>query len=332
MSDPSGTILYISSKTGEIIQAHSRLQRILAWCGPIIHWIYPRELILHRPLWKWVVIVLSCLGIIASLSGIISGFIRIKKRNSTYVSPYRNKWFRWHHYTGFVFGIVTFTWVFSGLLTMSPFGWTPALTITERENKKLQGGDLILHSFNQPPAMVFSSFSKRYAPVEIECNRYRGVYYYIFSDRKGKTRIAAASTVDQKIRMSFPLQMVIAGIQSLHQNSHVLKCDLIDQEDNYYYSKHNDSRLPVLRIKFTDGVWYYADPSTGAVVLKNDGPSRINRWLYHGLHSLDFFSLQHHRPLWDILIIILLLGGTAVAITGLVMSIRLIYRKYGPPA
>ena len=46
-------------------------------------------------------------------------------------SPYPG-WLRWHHYAGLLFGVVTFTWTFSGLLSMDPFpqldtgGATPA--------------------------------------------------------------------------------------------------------------------------------------------------------------------------------------------------------------
>ena len=33
--------------------------------------------------------------------------------------------------------------------------------------------------------------------------------------------------------------------------------------------------------------------------------ARWNRWLYHGLHSLDFPFLRYSRPLWDIVVIVL---------------------------
>jgi hypothetical protein len=43
--------------------------------------------------------------------------------------------------------------------------------------------------------------------------------------------------------------------------------------------------------------------------------SRLNRWLYHGLHSLDFPFLYHARPAWDIVVVALSLGGIALSIT-----------------
>lgn len=332
MNDPSETMIYVSSKSGEIIQVHTRYERILAWCGPIIHWIYPKELIIRRPLWQAVVISLSSLGIIGSLSGIIIGFIRMRRK--TYSSPYKKKWFRWHHYTGFVFGLFTFTWVFSGLLTMSPFGWSPELSLNERDNQELQGGNLEIKSFTQPVSLVFSKLEPGFLPVEIEFKRFQGENYYIAYDANGKTRIAVANTENGLLKDAFPLKMMISAINGLSVDSSSglgsAPSDqrLIYQEDNYYYSKHNDNKLPVLRIQYHDAeqTWYYADPSTGTVLLKNDRSARVNRWLYHGLHSLDFFKFQHNRPLWDILIIFLLTGGTAVSLTGIMLAVKWIIR------
>lgn len=334
MNDPAGTVVYISSRTGEILQVHNFSQRVLAWCGPIIHWIYPKELILRRPLWRFVVILFSSLGIVASIAGIAAGLIRVKRKNKSYVSPYRDKWFRWHHYTGFVFGLFTFTWVFSGLLTMSPFGWSPELDITAAGNTQLQGGNLMMKSFTRTPAQAFALLKDQFQPVEIELRRFQGRNYYTACDAYGKTQNAAADTEgDRDSSMPFryfPSDQMIAAIQSLQGEDPPSKISMIRSEDSYYYSKHNDNILPVLRVQYTDAgnTWYYADPSTGIVLFKNNRSSRTSRWLYHGLHSLDFFNLQHHRPIWDIIMCILLTGGTAVSLTGLVMGLKKLFHNY----
>ena len=53
----------------------------------------------------------------------------------------------------------------------------------------------------------------------------------------------------------------------------------------------------------------------------------MSRWLYHGLHSLDFPWLYNYRPLWDIVVITLMLGGTAMCVTSLVLAWRVLARK-----
>ena len=53
----------------------------------------------------------------------------------------------------------------------------------------------------------------------------------------------------------------------------------------------------------------------------------MSRWLYHGLHSLDFPWLYDYRPLWDIVVITFMLGGTALCVTSLILAWRVLGRK-----
>jgi hypothetical protein len=48
------------------------------------------------------------------------------------------------------------------------------------------------------------------------------------------------------------------------------------------------------------------------------------RWLYHGLHSLDFPWLYTHRPLWDVVMIAFMGGGTALGVTSLILAWRVL--------
>ena len=52
-----------------------------------------------------------------------------------------------------------------------------------------------------------------------------------------------------------------------------------------------------------------------------------SRWLYHGLHSLDFPWLYNYRPLWDVVVITFMVGGTALCVTSLVLAWRVLGRK-----
>jgi hypothetical protein len=61
---------------------------------------------------------------------------------------------------------------------------------------------------------------------------------------------------------------------------------------------------------------------------KEERLSRLNRWLYHGLHSLDFPFLYYRRPLWDIVVIVLSIGGLIVSASPLVAACRR-FRRHG---
>jgi hypothetical protein len=71
---------------------------------------------------------------------------------------------------------------------------------------------------------------------------------------------------------------------------------------------------------------YYINPKTARVVSTYSSRSWVNRWLYHGLHSLDFPWLYNYRPLWDIVVITFMLGGTALCVTSLILAWRVVGR------
>jgi hypothetical protein len=87
--------------------------------------------------------------------------------------------------------------------------------------------------------------------------------------------------------------------------------------------------LPVLRVKYADPqhTWLYVDPKRGAIARKEERLTRVNRWLYHGLHSLDFPFLYYKRPLWDVVVIVLSLGGLVLSATTLTASWRRVRRS-----
>ncbi|MES2603991.1 MAG: hypothetical protein V4603_03580, partial [Pseudomonadota bacterium] len=60
--------------------------------------------------------------------------------------------------------------------------------------------------------------------------------------------------------------------------------------------------------------WLYLTPSHGQMI-KAETIDRRNRWGYYGLHAFDFGFLYNNRPLWDILVLLLLFGCIAMTLT-----------------
>jgi hypothetical protein len=108
----------------------------------------------------------------------------------------------------------------------------------------------------------------------------------------------------------------------------VLDAVWLTEYDAYYYDKHYARALPVLRVRFADPgeTWLYVDPTRGAIALNHGTASRAERWLYHGLHSLDFPKFYAARPLWDVVLIVLSIGGTALSMLTLVPAWRRLRR------
>jgi hypothetical protein len=106
----------------------------------------------------------------------------------------------------------------------------------------------------------------------------------------------------------------------------------LNSYDAYYYSHTGLKSLPVLRIRYADQrrTWLYLDPQRGVIASRLERSSRWNRWLYHGFHSLDFPFLYYKRRLWDIIVILLSVGGIAISVTSAWPAWRRILRHVRP--
>jgi len=72
---------------------------------------------------------------------------------------------------------------------------------------------------------------------------------------------------------------------------------------------------------------YYIDPKTATVVSTFSKRNWQRRFFYNGLHSLSFPWLYNHRPLWDVVVITFMAGGTALCVTSLLLAWRVLGRK-----
>ena len=116
-----------------------------------------------------------------------------------------------------------------------------------------------------------------------------------------------------------------SALPALIPDSTIESQQLLDQYDLYYYSHHERSRpLPILRVIFNDeeNSWFHIDPSTGEVLEKLTSATRLQRWLFNALHSLDFSFLINHRPVWDVLVITLCSLGFVFSATSLIIAWR----------
>lgn len=320
VNDAAGTELYINGSTGEVFQQTNRRERILSWFGAIPHWLYPSVLRMNAALWTEVVIWTSVLGTFLAGTGLYVGIQRL--RLARYKSPYTGLWY-WHHLSGLIFGVLTLTWVFSGLLTMNPWGWLSGSSDEARQYQRDLGGQtrwadvyqLLAainrgdHGFEQQRDLVQitpAAFAQTSAILGYSANS--SVLRYNMQAQP------AALTTDE----------IEAAIRAL--NVPVTEAGLLFNEDSYYYGHKSEVPLPVYRAVLNDAgrTRLYINPDSGQVRVV-DGTRRWSRWLRTGLHDLDFTGLRE-RPIWDIVVILLLSGVTLVCATGTWMAFRRIRR------
>src|SRR5690606_7408834 len=120
-------------------------------------------------------------------------------------------------------------------------------------------------------------------------------------------------------------EKITRNLPAMLPESNIVPLTTLQEYDDYYYSRHNRYRpIPAYRVRFDDSesTWYHVDLNTGQVVSRHTDGSRLARWLYNGLHSLDFSFLIKHGLLWDVTVILLSLFGLVFSVTSVVIGWR----------
>ena len=92
--------------------------------------------------------------------------------------------------------------------------------------------------------------------------------------------------------------------------------------------KKERNPLPVYRVIVDDDMHthlYYDPENISQRRIDDDG--RTRRFLYSGLHSLNIKYLTDRPILWNIVMFTLMIGGTFLSLTGVVLSVKWILRK-----
>jgi hypothetical protein len=343
LDDAADTYYYVSEGSGEVVMKTDRVSRFKGFWSGVLHWVYFVPLRKNGYAWNQFIIWGSFAGAVMCLSGLaagiwrlsVSGRFRQKGRQSH--SPYSGM-MRWHHYSGLLFGLVSFTWIISGAFSVNPFGMfssARAGALSREDRDVLTGGPLKIAGASIDSLRAgLAEISRHFVPKQIDVQQFRGKLYMTanrpLSDdgpRIDRGQRGATGGEYQMVWLEQPekgtfTKFAHADIEQIADNvmAGVPVQDRVwlNEYDNYYRSRENVRPLPVLRIRYLDDqrTWLYFDPHRGAIT-QQQRLSRLNRWLYAGLHEFDLPFLYNSRPLWDIVVILLSIGGILLSSTTL---------------
>ena len=340
---PNGEQVYVSANTGEVEQYTTRGSRWGAYVSAIPHWLYFTPLRKNGPEWNRLVIWSSGIGTGAAILGIVIGVWmyspskRYRNAGTPTAIPYRGQK-RLHTVFGLVFGLGAATWAFSGMLSMDPF--------PRRTNRPVGGGEQIGRFSPSAPRAVqaalrgrvnLDAFVRKHPKdalaqlggvsiKELEITSVAGAPAYLATLEGGETRIVP---LDGQPMTGLTPERISEIVTRAAGPTGLAEVRTIDQYDLYYLDRNRERPLPVVLVRLTDeeSTRYYIDPKTARVVGSYSSRNWMSRWAYHGLHSLDFPWLYNHRPLWDIVVITFMVGGTALCLTSLILAWRVLGRK-----
>lgn len=348
VGDAAKTDVYVSDVTGEVVMKTTARGRTWGYLGAVLHWTYFTPFRLEAGLWRWSIIYAALVGSLLCLSGLVIGvwrlspFKRYRVKRVPSHSPYSGLMW-WHHYAGLLCGLATFTWSLSGALSLTPWDWAPSSAPTAEQARSVRGGALRLDLCSLPAIThAADALQTELAPKEYELLQFLGQPFLLAYRPPASPSVGAANpdlraflsphlALDHRLARigessrafdRFPNEDITAAAAVAMPGVPTRDAQWLEDYDAYYYDRHRMSPLPVLRVRYADPAetWLYFAPTAGAVVMKQERRSRLNRWLYNGLHSLDFPGLYTSRPSWDLLVIALTAGGIAIILTPVVAA------------
>lgn len=322
LDNSTGQQLYISTLTGQVVRDTHHAERLWNWLGSNLHWIYPVQLRKYPDAWSNVVIWLSIIGLVSLMTGSLIGIhrLRIKKPYSgNRHTPYKGI-MKYHHLLGLGFLLFLFTYLFSGLMSMNPWGIFSEKQDTFEQLQRYQTNNngMPLNSSFVSAKNLQSVLEQHPAAKEVSWHWLDGQAYMVIhtDSQQFVTLPAKAKNLLRQIESALP---------TLIPNARIIYKERLEEYDLYYYSHHERERpLPVLRVKFDDieNSWFHINPKTGEILEKLTSATRLQRWLFNALHSFDFNFLIKNRPVWDIWVISLSVIGFIFSATSIAIAWR----------
>lgn len=301
--DPERTEIYVSGADGRVVQLTNERQRFWNWLGAVPHWLYFSALRHHAALWSQVVIWTALIGCFLTITGLWIGVCQFRAR-----SRYRGIMF-WHHIPGLVFGVFALAWVFSGLLSMNPWGLLESSGAGRKEAASVPMGT-VLSVMEKLRLDTNPAVTVTWAP-------FAGGHHLVVTRLNGRReRLDAWGKISPLSDRDFQRAAALLG---------GTKAEKISTGDAYYYSRPSRSvSFPVYRIVGPPPARtrHYLDAVSGQAVASLDSAARGYRWLFTGLHTLDFTAVLRGNPLWQAFVMFLLIGVTALSGTGLYLGVQ----------
>lgn len=330
MDDAKHTVLYVSEVSGTIVQETNRQERWLARIGAIPHWIYFKQLRLIRDTWRLMVIILSALGLLVSLSGIYVGLIRLRKRKNG-LTPYKKRWYKWHHITGFCFGIIVFTFLLSGLISVTGVpDWMVGVDPAQKEKITWKQSIHWTNHQSTTPSAIYKALKRKAGIRQIEWKTVLGqAQYHVYYDSYQVPEVYCLKDSTVKEVVPYSIDEIESKAQKLFSQI-PFTIEFQSEYDNYYSaSAMFHLPKPVFKIKLEDAAqtWLYINPATGEEVKRVTRNTRLRRWLYRALHTFDFQTLKEANGVRKTILVTLSIGGLVVSVSGFTLSYNWIRRK-----
>lgn len=313
----AGTDLYVSARTGEIVQATTASERRWNWCGAVLHWIYFSALRAHWAVWDRLVWWLALIALSTTVAGLWLGWLRFRAARRSpkrKLTPFRG-WLGWHHRIGLFVGVFVLIWMFSGWLSMDHGRLFPTGAPSRPQAERLRGVPL--------PAIA--------AAIPLSQMQHSGpAAELIFSAIAGRPFLLVRGAAEDKLTFSdtpgqvlntIPIAALIAGVRTVWPGQAVVDVGAVSPGSFYSVAEGMSVGTRLIRVGQRSSLDIYIDQGSGRIVTVMDSGRRVYEWLYYALHTFKFPGLIAHPTLRHVIVVVPLGSGFIFSLTGAIIAI-----------
>lgn len=327
LNDDKKTDLYVSARTGEVLQRTRFLDRAWNWSGAVIHWIYFTPL--RKSYWAWNQVVwwVSLVALLSSAVGTWLGFLRFASNRAAGrkgLSPFRG-WMRWHHVIGLFASVIVVTWMLSGWLSMDHGRLFSRGGTTEQLALQMSG--MSVEAVTHP---VTLESLRAVAPAsEITFNAVAGrAFLTAYRPGARDARILFLGQPPAQTLASLPDSLLLSGVDHIWPGQVQAISGPDTYDDLYRLAESTPGSAAGFRVMGNPALRIYVDRYSGRFLTVMDSSRRSYAWIYYALHTFQFPGLIEHPEIRTVVILALLVLGFTASATGAVLSVKRLRREF----
>jgi hypothetical protein len=291
----------------------------------VIHWIYFTPLRKSWSAWNQAVWWVSLVALLSSSVGSWLGVIRMAANRAAGrkgLSPFRG-WMRWHHIIGLFASVIVVTWMLSGWLSMDHGRLFAHAEATRQQSLAVSGRSPGEIAGAIPLAMIRSLPSA----TEINFNAVGGRPFVTAYDTSGTAHLYFPGETQVRGLAQLPQSLLLSGLDHLSPG-HVHAIDTSDAYDQVYRLAESTAGAALFEVDGGGGLRVYVDQYSGRLLAVMNASRRDYAWVYYALHTFQFPGLIQHPIIRTTLILLLLALGFLASVTGVVLSVKRLRRKF----
>ena len=326
LKDAADTDLYVSARSGEVLQRTRFAERAWNWSGAIVHWLYFTPL--RKSFWAWNQVVwwVALAALLSSAVGTWLGFYRTvcnRASGRRGLSPFRG-WMRWHHLIGLFASVIVVTWILSGWLSMDHGRLFSHGEATAQQALQLSG----VPFESLPGAVRLEAMHESGPASEMTFGALGGrVFMTAYGPGERAARVRFMDGAFAAPLPALPDDLMLAAIRQVWPHGVRVPASQGGRDALYRLAESTPSSAATFAVT-GDGSRIYVDRYSGRILTVMNSSRRSYAWIYYALHTLQFPGLIEHPALRTLLVMSLLALGFGASLTGVVLSVKRVRREF----